>query len=109
MDWYKSFAAEKRRTAPDMRKVKVAVIDNGFDWESLKEYKPDGESFVYHGGKEQNWFFASDLHGTQMATFITQLNPFCELYLAKVGHLRRDIKSDAVQDVSQLASSDLFP
>ena len=99
---------EKMRTGSVVRRVKVAVIDNGFDYESLKEYKPDGESFVYHGGKEQNWFFASDLHGTQMATFITQLNPFCELFLAKVGHLRKDIKSDAVRDVSQPTSSSLF-
>lgn len=90
----------KLKAKQKFKKVKIAVMDNGFDYESLRDFHPVGESFVYQADKEQNWFLPSDLHGTQMATFVTQLNPFCELYLAKVGHSRRDIKSDSVKDVS---------
>jgi hypothetical protein len=99
MLWYQEAMTAKLKEVPNLEKVKVAVIDNGFDYESLRDFHPIGESFVYQADKEQNWFIPSDLHGTQMATFVTQLNPFCELYLAKVGHSRRDIKSDLVKDV----------
>lgn len=89
----------KEKLLCNLKKVKVAVIDNGFDFESLKDFEPKGESFVYQAEKEQNWFIPSDLHGTQMASFITQLNPHCELFLAKVGHSQKDLKPDAIREV----------
>ena len=35
-------------------------------------------------GHESPWWLASDPHGSQMASFIRQIDPRCSLYVAKV-------------------------
>jgi hypothetical protein len=44
----------------------------------------EGRSFVDDGSKVSPWLFASDPHGTQMANLICAMDPFCELYVARV-------------------------
>lgn len=79
--------------------VRVAVIDNGVDDYSFSRKIKRGISFVYPEGKEHNWFIASDSHGTQMAKFIQQIDPFCEIYPIKVGDHSRDIVPSRVVEV----------
>ncbi|KAL6862075.1 hypothetical protein J3F83DRAFT_221923 [Trichoderma novae-zelandiae] len=49
-------------------------------WSSIKA----GRSFVDDGSKIYPWMLASDSHGTQMANLICAMDPFCELYVARV-------------------------
>ncbi|KAK1243121.1 hypothetical protein MKX07_003749 [Trichoderma sp. CBMAI-0711] len=49
-------------------------------WSSIKA----GRSFVDDGSKMCPWMLASDPHGTQMANIICAMDPFCELYVARV-------------------------
>lgn len=109
MEAYKSFQRKKAKSENvKVRRVKVAVIDNGFDMEVVGKHVPPGggASFCYdYKDRECNWFLATDPHGTHMANFITQLDPFCELYVAKVGNSRTDITPDAVIQVCALSKS----
>ncbi|KAK4244138.1 hypothetical protein C7999DRAFT_35493 [Corynascus novoguineensis] len=49
-------------------------------WSRVKE----GRSFVDDDNQVSPWLFASDPHGTQMANLICDIDPLCELYVAKV-------------------------
>lgn len=44
----------------------------------------EGISLVSRDNEEQPWWHATEPHGTQMATLICSINPFCELYVVKV-------------------------
>ena len=85
------------------QRTKVAIIDNGIDGTlpSLSRRIVDGISFVEDWeGRESPWWLASDPHGTQMASFIHQLDPFCDLYIAKVCDESTGIDPDLVAQVS---------
>jgi hypothetical protein len=100
MNFYKPFQSRNNKSSKSMQHMKVAVLDNGFDAASLGSHVAQGQSFVYdNDGRECNWFFATDPHGTQMASTIIGLDPSCKLYLAKVGNGRKDFTVDAVVQV----------
>ena len=102
----------------DIKPTKVALIDNGVMMISLTrvsgsqiehaEVSEDaksriraGNSFVHEeGGKMSPWYLQSQSHGTQMANLICAIDPFCELYVAKVGDERSDISPLRVAEVS---------
>lgn len=44
----------------------------------------EGISLVSRDNEEQPWWHATEPHGTQMATLICSINPFCDLYVVKV-------------------------
>lgn len=86
--------------------IKVAVIDNGVDQcrTSISDSIERGESFVEirsESGmvRESPWWLVADPHGTQMASLITQVNPYCKLYVGKVGRYRGDLLVENVVKV----------
>ncbi|QYT03731.1 Peptidase_S8 domain-containing protein [Trichoderma simmonsii] len=49
-------------------------------WSRIK----GGKSFVEDSSRVSPWLFASNPHGTQMANLICAIDPWCDLYVAKV-------------------------
>ncbi|PTB49646.1 hypothetical protein M431DRAFT_524534 [Trichoderma harzianum CBS 226.95] len=49
-------------------------------WSRIK----GGKSFVEDNSRVSPWLFASNPHGTQMANLICAIDPWCDLYVAKV-------------------------
>ncbi|KAL7930954.1 peptidase S8/S53 domain-containing protein [Trichoderma chlorosporum] len=102
----------------NFRPTKVAIIDNGvlsithtsaaqettitssngqmgqnMASKSLSSRIKGGRSFVDDGSKLSSWLFASDPHGTQMANLICAMDPFCDLYVARVAERTHGITS----------------
>ncbi|KAL4923524.1 S8 family peptidase [Aspergillus undulatus] len=80
---------------PDKR-IKVAVIDNGADKirSPIGPWIDKGVSYVSSdrlGEAPRPWWMVADAHGTQMASLINNVNPYCRLYIARVGKGRADI------------------
>ncbi|KAH6705319.1 peptidase S8/S53 domain-containing protein [Leptodontidium sp. MPI-SDFR-AT-0119] len=71
--------------------VKVCIIDTGIDISATKLANSvgKGKSFVHTRSdrklRESPWYLASEAHGTQMASLIHDVDPYCKLYIAKVG------------------------
>ncbi|KAI0526729.1 hypothetical protein F5B22DRAFT_655851 [Xylaria bambusicola] len=61
-------------------------------WKRIKE----GRSFVDGDSRLSPWLFASNPHGTQMANLICAIDPFCELYVARVAEDARGITANRV-------------
>lgn len=82
------------------RRIKVAIIDNGVDrfQESIKDKIAKGISYVTadsgRSGRMLPWWLVADPHGTQMASLVAQANPYCRLYIARVGKGRKDILTE---------------
>lgn len=87
-----------------MCRTKVAIIDSGVQRANLTCRHVTGASFVYNQERESPWWLSKEPHGTQMANIIHELDPHCELFIAKVGETKTDISSDSVLDVSQIFS-----
>jgi hypothetical protein len=86
------------------RLIKVCVIDNGADKfrQNIRDVIEKGVSYVKADTESAHrilpWWMVSDPHGTQMAHLVAQANPWCRLYIARVGKGRKDIlPEDAVQ------------
>lgn len=56
-------------------------------WSRIK----GGKSFVEDSSRVSPWLFASNPHGTQMANLICAIDPWCDLYVAKVTEGRAGI------------------
>ena len=87
--------------------TKVAIIDNGVDstLPTLSKAVIAGVSLDEDfSGRQDPWWLASHPHGTQMANFVHQLDPFCHLYIAKVCDQATCIDPDIVADVSRESS-----
>ncbi|KAL7956926.1 hypothetical protein V8C34DRAFT_195669 [Trichoderma compactum] len=56
-------------------------------WSRIK----GGQSFVEESSRVSPWLFASNPHGTQMANLICAIDPWCDLYVAKVTEGRAGI------------------
>ena len=86
--------------------VKIAIVDNGVDKirTTLSANIEKGRSFVYHGIGAQKrwlpWWVVADPHGTQMASLIQRVNPYCRLYIARVGEGRKDIRPSSAAKVT---------
>lgn len=92
----------KARDEVSYPKTKVAIIDNGVDvrQEVVFRYITNGMSFVKDSDDwPMPWFTAQDLHGTQMARLVSQVNPYCELYIYRINVMRNDIRLDAAVQV----------
>lgn len=86
--------------------IKVAIIDNGADKfrQKIREVIEKGVSYVKADSESAHrilpWWMVSDPHGTQMAYLVAKANPWCRLYIARVGKSRKDIlPEDAVEAV----------
>ena len=92
------------------RRIKVAVIDNGTDRikGGFKTQIATGISYVTATSESKDrilpWWTVADSHGTQMASYISQVNQYCRLYIARVGKGRRDILPGNAVKVRYMAS-----
>ena len=103
LNFYTSYHNEKH--VP----IKVAIIDNGLDitLPSLSRTIIEGVCLVEnYEGHESPWWLATDPHGTHMASFIHQLDPFCELYIAKVSNGPFGFHPERVAEVSKWSSGE---
>jgi hypothetical protein len=89
---------EERPSRNRFRPIKIAILDNGvslannnIQQDQLAEKIKEVKSFVSVGDRDCPWWLASDLHGTKMGSFITEMDPSCELYVAKVSQKKHDI------------------
>lgn len=100
-----------------LRKIKVALIDTGIvaieDRKSdVREFQPgqikEGISFVHgaDGESESPWWLPSHEHGSQMADIICSIDPYCELYPAKVANGTSVKGVPSVVDVRRLRFSE---
>lgn len=74
----------------------IAVIDNGANKQSLTASWKNltvGNSFVKADFEDRYlpWSSASDTHGTQVASIIRKINPFCGLMILRVGESHKDV------------------
>jgi hypothetical protein len=108
---------EKRQTLREskglLHPVKVAVIDTGVVVISNTDSDFSGNihsgiSFVRDGYREQPWWLASDAHGTQISRLIRVVNPFCKLYIAKVGDREADVTISQLAKVRGASGSNSF-
>lgn len=100
---------QTRQENGELRRVKIALIDTG-----VLALKPSnshikvaknierGVSFVDKpgaGGGENLWWLPTDSHGTHMARLIYAIDPFCELYVAKVADKISNVGPEEVAKV----------
>ncbi|PON29941.1 hypothetical protein TGAM01_v201307 [Trichoderma gamsii] len=90
--------------------IYIAIIDNGVDVHSLTQKWKNisiGRSFVKYDSEDRYlpWFSASDPHGTQVASIIRKVNPFCHLYILKVGETHKDVIPENVAKAVNYAIS----
>lgn len=102
LEAYGNIQRNRSKSNPLVRK-RVVILDNGIDFtnNNLESYQlaeniKAGKSFVYGGEKDSPWYIASHLHGTHMASFITEMDPCCDLYIAKICEKTHDITPEAV-------------
>jgi hypothetical protein len=87
------------------KRIKVAILDNGADRirGAAKDQMAKGVSYVTADPANPNqtlpWWMVADPHGTQMASLVAQVNPYCRLYIARVGKARYDILPDDAAEV----------
>lgn len=81
--------------------IRVAVIDTGVDSNCIQCNQISGASFVPSDSGESPWWFSYHPHGTQMAKVISELNPHCNLLVAKVGDSDMDMTVERLIRVSQ--------
>ena len=62
-----------------------------------------GSTFSQTGNS--HWWLSGDSHGTQMAKLVTNLDPCCSIYVAKVGDSKSDISNGAVVEVGSKHSA----
>jgi hypothetical protein len=85
-------------------RIKIAILDSGVDRGLFTglDHSVIGASFVHeHGGsKESPWWLASDLHGSHIANIISQIDPCCDFYIAKVTETKKYLDPYRVVQVS---------
>jgi hypothetical protein len=84
------------------RRIKIAIIDNGIDkWqETISENIKEGFSYASRvNGRLLPWFTAAHAHGTQMASLVRKINPYCDLYIFRVSSLREGMDPKSAIEV----------
>lgn len=71
--------------------------------EEDEEKKIVGATFSQTG--DSHWWLSGDSHGTQMAKLVTNLDPCCDIYVAKIGDSKSDISTGAVIEVIDTRSA----
>jgi hypothetical protein len=94
-------------------RTKIAILDDGINqtlpvWIEATKTSAGGltgVSFVVNPeGNESPWWLSRSAHGTHLAGIIRQLDPFCELYIARVIESTNEIDLDRVMAVSEYPS-----
>ncbi|KAL8743053.1 MAG: hypothetical protein Q9190_004554 [Brigantiaea leucoxantha] len=83
---------KQRQQGPDAS----PTSNNAKNYKTLWSRIMRGRSFVDDNSRVSPWLFASDPHGTQMANLICAIDPWCELYVAKVAESRSGITPERV-------------
>lgn len=85
-------------------RIRVAILDSGVDPVLFSSQGRNivGASFVHksNGSKESPWWLASDPHGSHIANLVSQLDPCCDLYIAKVAESKNQLQLDQVVQAS---------
>ena len=72
-------------------RTKVAIIDNGVDigQSRIAANVRRGRSFVSsdRNGWYLPWFTSAHVHGTQMASLVIRVDPYCDLYVYRINSL----------------------
>jgi len=50
---------------------------------------------VVAGTRRLPWWMVADPHGTQMASLVQRVNPYCRLYPVRIGRGRNDFEEEA--------------
>lgn len=82
--------------------TKIAIIGNGVDTTSSTVKTNNyvgGISYAGADGRIWPWYVGSDPYGTHAVSLIQKVNPFCRLYIARVGEGREDILPENVAKV----------
>ncbi|KAF2497767.1 subtilisin-like protein [Lophium mytilinum] len=79
------------------------MAEQSGDSNSLWSRIVDGRSFVDGDSKLSPWLFASNPHGTQMANLICAIDPYCELYVARVAEDAMGITAKRVEQAIRWA------
>jgi subtilisin family serine protease len=82
--------------------VKIAIIDNGVNklLTSNRASVKGGRSFVVSaGGEELPWWSMADPHGQHMASIISEINPDCDLYIARVAKGMKNVDLECAAKV----------
>jgi len=78
----------------------VAVLDCGIDRSLFdpQEHYVTGISYCHpaFGNKESQYWLATDPHGSHICNIISQIDPCCSFYIAKVAENKHDPKADRV-------------
>jgi hypothetical protein len=106
-EWQDQLAQDAKPLIPTKDKrtrIRIAILDSGVDriLFSGQGRHIVGASFVHkkNGSKESPWWLASDPHGSHIANLISQLDPCCDLYIAKVTETKKQLQLDRVVQVS---------
>ncbi|KAI1128619.1 hypothetical protein F5Y10DRAFT_172740 [Nemania abortiva] len=80
------------------RRVKVAIIDDGVDYDKIKYYDLDGTGNINGKGSKvtgsnyctsgSNWYHSSGNHGTLMTNSVLRINPWADIWMFKVQSAR---------------------
>jgi hypothetical protein len=97
--WAQRKAQEKRA-----KQQAQAVADESTEDGSKSKFV--GATFSQTGNS--HWWLSADSHGTQMAKLVTNLDPCCTVYVAKVGDSKSNITNGAVVSVSLTPTVDIF-
>ncbi|KAI1114919.1 hypothetical protein F5Y14DRAFT_461013 [Nemania sp. NC0429] len=79
---------------PEVRRTKVAIIDDGVDYDKIKFYDLDGTGNVdgrrskvtgmNYCNSGNNWYHSSGKHGTLMTNSVLRINPWADIWMFKV-------------------------
>jgi len=91
-------------------RTKIAILDDGINqmspvWREASKSTAGGltgASFVFdREGNESSWWLSRTCDGTHLAGVIRQLDPFCELFIAKVLEQPEKLDLDRIMSVSE--------
>jgi hypothetical protein len=97
--------SKKAETAQSQQSTKEAQLSSNTkqrtsaDKHGLWSRIRNGKSFVESSSRFNPWQFPSDAHGTQMANLICALDPYCDLYVARVAETTVGINAASVAKV----------
>jgi hypothetical protein len=77
----------------------TGIDQNSFEPKKFKEFYSKGD--MYSETQDSPWWLSADIHGTQMAKLVTAIDPYCKLFIAKVGDHKTGITRSAFTKVGQ--------
>ena len=84
--------------------IKVAILDSGVYANRLIFPNLTGSSFVEDTATaDSHWHTVTNSHGTQMASLISGVNPYCHIYAART-HFGAEMHGGNVYSVNKVSS-----